>query len=136
MNKGIQIKIHFTYNIEMKRLFFRISLLVLSIVFSTCETNLDLDMPESSILVAVNGLITVNEPLSLVIYKNLPYNKETESVQLIRNASIELFDNEIKVDSLILGEYYDPYDVIFPWSKIWVMFLRHNLNRLKNIIFE
>lgn len=92
----------------MKKIFKKIPLVIMVVACVACQTFRDIEIPERPDLLVLNGLFSTDSVLQVDIsHSNYILKKAYEEDVSVKNARVEIFENEEKVDELQLVDHPD-----------------------------
>ena len=74
-------------------------------LFTSCESNMNVDIPGQAPKLTVNCILKTDEAVTMQIIESQFYLESTDTSKFIRNAMVQLFEDNILVDNLIYKEY-------------------------------
>jgi hypothetical protein len=80
-------------------------LIPLMLLITACESDLNLEISDSSLQLTVNCILKDDEPVSMKITESLPYQLSSDTSRIVRNAFVRLTDEDGFKDTLVYREY-------------------------------
>lgn len=74
-------------------------------LFTSCESNMNVDIPVQAPKLTVNCILKTDEAVTMQITESQSYLESTDTSKFVRNAMVQLFEDNILVDNLIYNEY-------------------------------
>ena len=78
--------------------------LLLILIAEACESDLNLDIPDSSPILTVNCILKDDESVSMAVTESLPNKISSDTITIVRNASVILTNDDGLSENLIYRE--------------------------------
>ena len=81
---------------------FSIILIIISLIFSSCEKILDINLPDSKQRIVVNGIIDEINPISVQVSKTKSV-LDTARIQQLATAKVKLYEDNVFISDMVFN---------------------------------